>query len=154
LPEYPGVSRYLNRKGLARGIVGQSAVTLTEEDSGSLILFTGTTGYTVTLPPAMKGLHFDIVFNDTIGSGTARLACASGDFFRGTLQQGTDTTYLPALRTANGTTHLAFEGNGSTTSGFAGDAFSILAISDTIWQVIARGPLMASGTEATFWKTS
>ena len=154
MPEYPGVSRYLNRKGLARGVVGQSAVTLTEDDSGSLILFTGTTGYTVTLPPAIKGLHFEVVFNDTIASGVGRLACATGDFFRGTLLQGTDTTYLPAPRTANGSTHLAFEGNGTSTSGWAGDGFAILAISDTIWQVIPRVILTGSGTEATFWKTS
>ena len=79
---------------------------------------------------------------------------ATGDFFRGTLLQGTDTTYLPAARVANGTSHLAWEGNGTSTSGVAGDAFRIVAVSDTIWQVVSMGILSASGSEATFWKTS
>ncbi len=89
----------------------------------------------------------------TVSSGVARLACASGDFFRGTLFQGTDTTYLPAARTANGSTHLAWEGNGTSTSGIAGDWFDIVVVDDTIWQVTG-GLCAASGSEATFWKTT
>lgn len=139
--------------GGVRRIIGTSAATLTAADSGSVIMFNNSTGYTVTLPPAAAGLNFRVIVNTTVSSGVARLACASGDFFRGTLYQGTDTTYLPAARVANGTTHLAWEGNGSTTSGIAGDWFDIVAVSDTIWQVTG-GLCSGSGTEATFWKTS
>lgn len=142
------------QSGSVQPIVGTAAATLTAADSGSLILFSNATGYTVTLPAAAAGLWFDVAVLTTVTSGNARLACATGDFFRGTLLQGTDTTYLPAARVANGTTHLAWEGNGSTTSGIAGDAFHIVAVSDTIWQVTSLGILSASGTEATFWKTS
>jgi hypothetical protein len=134
-------------------LVGTSAATLTAADSGSVIMFNNATGYAVTLPAAQAGLNFRVTVNTTVSSGNARLACASGDFFRGTLFQGTDTTYLPAARVANGTTHLAWEGNGSTTSGIAGDWFDIVAVDDTIWQVTG-GLCAASGAEATFWKTS
>jgi len=136
-----------------RAVVGTSAAPLTAADSGSVIMFNNSTGYTVTLPAAAAGLNFRVIVNTTVSSGVARLACASGDFFRGTLYQGTDTTYLPAARVANGTTHLAWEGNGSTTSGIAGDWFDIVAVDDTIWQVVG-GLCSGSGTEATFWKTS
>lgn len=134
-------------------IVGTAAATLTAADSGSVILFSNATGYAVTLPAAQAGLNFRVCVQTTISSGVARLACASGDFFRGTLFQGTDTTYLPAARVANGTTHLAWEGNGTSTSGIAGDWFDIVAVDDTIWQVTG-GLCAASGSEATFWKTS
>ena len=136
-----------------RGVVGTSAATLTAADAGSVIMFNNATGYAVTLPPAAEGLTFRVFVNVTVTSGVARLACATGDFFSGTLFQGTDTTYLPAARVANGTTHLAWEGNGSTTSGIAGDWFDIVATSSTVWQVIG-GLCSATGTEATFWKTS
>jgi hypothetical protein len=136
-----------------RGVVGTSAATLTAADSGSVIMFNNATGYAVTLPPAAVGLTFRVFVNVTVTSGVARLACATGDFFSGTLFQGTDTTYLPAARVANGTTHLAWEGDGSTTSGIAGDWFDIVATSSTVWQVIG-GLCSATGTEATFWKTS
>ena len=136
-----------------RAVVGTSAATLTAADSGSVIMFNNATGYTVTLPAAAAGLNFRVMVNTTVSSGNARLACATGDFFQGTLMQGTDTTYLPAARVANGSTHLAWEGNGSSTSGIAGDWFDIVAISDTIWQVIG-GLCSGSGSEATFWKTS
>ena len=134
-------------------IVGTAAATLTAADSGGIILFNNATGYTVTLPAAQAGLNFRVTVNTTVSSGVARLACASGDFFRGTLMQGTDTTYLPAARVANGTTHLAWEGNGSSTSGIAGDWFDIVAVDDTIWQVTG-GLCSGSGSEATFWKTT
>lgn len=136
------------------GFVGTAAATLTEADNGKTILFSNATGYTVTLPAARAGLKFRVMVLTTVSSGVARLACATGDFFRGTLLQGTDTTYLPAARTANGTTHLAWEGNGTSTSGIAGDWFDIEAVDDTIWQVTAGGILSASGSEATFWKTT
>lgn len=134
-------------------IVGTAAATLTAADSGGVILFSNATGYTVTLPAAQAGLNFRVNVLTTVSSGVARLACASGDFFRGTLFQGTDTTYLPAARTANGSTHLAWEGNGTSTSGIAGDWFDIVAVDDTIWQVTG-GLCAASGSEATFWKTT
>lgn len=134
-------------------IVGTAAATLTAADSGGVILFNNATGYAVTLPAAQAGLNFRVSVNTTVSSGVARLACATGDFFRGTLMQGTDTTYLPAARVANGTTHLAWEGNGSSTSGIAGDWFDIVAVDDTIWQVTG-GLCAGSGSEATFWKTS
>lgn len=134
-------------------IVGTAAATLTAADSGGVILFNNATGYAVTLPAAQAGLNFRVSVNTTVSSGVARLACATGDFFRGTLMQGTDTTYLPAARVANGTTHLAWEGNGSSTSGIAGDWFDIVAVDGTIWQVTG-GLCAGSGSEATFWKTS
>lgn len=129
--------------------------TLTPKDSGAVCLFDVTTVLTYTLPPAEAGLRFRFVCQSTAAgsSDIFRVVCATGDFFRGTIWQGSDGTYIPVARAANGSTHLAWQGNGSTTGGIAGDWFEVQAISDTVWQVTA-GYNAATGTEATPWQTS
>ena len=134
-----------------RKVVAEAA-TLTAFDNGALISFNAAAGYTVTLPAAQKGLWFDISVDTTVTSSVARLACATGDFFIGTILQGTDSTFTQAAQTANGSTHLAWEGNGSTTGGIIGDNMQVIAISDTQWRI--RGYNTATGTEATPFKTS
>ena len=130
-----------------------AATTLTAEDHDTVCEFNTAAGYTYTLPAVKRGLKFRFVVRVTITSSNARVACATGDFFLGELAQATDGTYVTATQAANGTTHLAWEGNGSTTSGIKGDWFDIVGLNDTQWLVTA-GYTTATGTEATFWKTS
>lgn len=128
------------------------ARTLTAEDNGASLIYNTAAGYTITLPAAQPGLFFRVAVTTTITSSAARLACATGDFFIGTILQSIDTTFAPTARTADGSTHLAWEGNGTTTGGIIGDVMEIHAISDTQWLI--TGFNTATGTEATPFKTS
>lgn len=132
--------------------VKNGAATLSANESGALCLFSTAAGYTYTLPDAQPGLWFDFLWTITITSSVARIACATGDFLVGTLLQGTDGTFTFGFQDANGSTHLALEGNGSTTGGLKGDKVRVTAISATQWAV--EGVTNATGSEATPFKTS
>lgn len=128
------------------------ARTLTADDNGATIIYNTAAGYAVTLPAAQPGLFFRVAVTTTATSLVHRLACATGDFLLGTILQSIDTTFAPTARTANGTTHLAWEGDGSTTGGIIGDVMEVHAISDTQWLI--TGVNTATGSEATPFKTS
>ena len=132
--------------------VKQAAATLLASESGALCLFNLAAGFTYTLPAAAEGLWFEFWVTTTVTSVLDRVACATGDFFLGSFIQSTDGTYTTAAHAANGTTHLAWEGDGSTTGGLAGDWLRVHAISGSQWAVIGFG--RATGSEATPWKTS
>lgn len=132
--------------------VYSAATTLTEADSGALLRFNTAAGYTYTLPSAVAGMEFEVVVDTTITSVGARVECASGDFMIGTILQGQPTTFTQTARTANGSTHLAWAGNGTTTGGIIGDHMWFTAISDTQWEV--RGLNTATGSTATPFATS
>jgi len=132
--------------------VKTTAATLTANESGAICYFTTAAGQLYTLPPAAPGLHFEFYVQTTATSLVHRIACASGDFLKGTVLQGTDSTFTQAAQTANGSTHLAWEGNGSTTGGILGDSIRVHAQDDTIWQI--SGVNTATGTEASPFKTT
>lgn len=132
--------------------VYSAATTLTEADSGALLRFITAAGYTFTLPSAVEGMEFEVVTDTTITSVGARVECASGDFMIGTILQGQPTTFTQTARTANGTSHLAISGNGTTTGGIIGDHYWLTAISDTQWEI--RGLMTATGSTATPFATS
>ena len=127
---------------------------LTAADSGAHCVFSVSTVTTYTLPAAAQGLHFKFSVRTT-AAGTAdifRIVCTTGDFFVGSFIQSTDGTYTSAAHAANGSTHLAWEGNGSTTGGLAGDWLEVTASDSTLWEVFGMG--RATGSEASPWKTS
>lgn len=130
-----------------------AAATLTEAQSGALLVFDAAAGYTITLPTnAPIGTWFDVTVDTTVTSVVARLACPTGEFFKGTILQGQPTTFTQTARTANGTTHLAWEGNGTTTGGILGDNMQVVKDSLTTWRI--RGLNTATGSTATPFKTS
>lgn len=131
---------------------GGGAATLTPAQSGGVFRFNNATGFLYTLPAAVAGLRYTFVVQTTCTSGVHRVACASGDFLLGTIMQGADGTFVIGLQDADGTTHLAWEGNGSTTGGIKGDWFEVVAISASQWLV--WGFNTATGSEATPFKTS
>lgn len=132
--------------------VKTGAATLTADDSGAVCLFNAAAGFTYTLPPVQVGLQFEFWVSTTVTSIVARIACATGDFMLGTILQSTDGTFVTAPHDANGTSHLAWEGNGSTTGGIKGDWVKLVGLSDTQWAV--TGYNQATGTEATPFKTT
>ncbi len=142
----------------AAGVVGDTrrvitaAKTLTAEDSGAICLFNSASGMTYTLPSAQPGLFFDFQVTVTVTSNNDRVICAVGDFFLGTVLQASDGTVTLVGRTADGSTHLAFDLNGTTKGGIMGDTIRVAAISDTQWAI--SGFVTATGTEATMFATS
>jgi hypothetical protein len=129
-----------------------TATVLTAADSGALCIFSTAAGQIYTLPPAAAGLWFDFNVAVTATSLVHRVVCTTGDFLLGTFTQSTDGTYTSALRAADGATHLAWEGNGSTKGGIVGDWLRVTAISATQWNVYGMGS--ATGAEATPFVTS
>jgi hypothetical protein len=130
----------------------QTATTLTTAHNGSLCLFDTAAGQLYTLPAAAEGLYFDFMVLVTATSLVHRVACASGDFLLGSFIQSTDGTYTSAAHAADGATHLAWEGNGTTKGGLIGDWLRVHAISATQWAVWGMG--RATGAEATPFVTT
>lgn len=135
-----------------RNVYSGLARTLTAEDNGALCLFSTAAGYTYTLPAAQPGLFFEFQVTTTITSVAAKTICAAGDFLLGHYVQSTDGTFTNAYRAANGSTILAISMNGTTTGGYIGDYYRVVAISDTQWAIWGIG--QATGTEATPFATS
>jgi hypothetical protein len=129
-----------------------AARTLTAADNNAFCIFNSAAGDIYTLPAAAAGLSFEFVVVVTITSNAAKVICTSGDFLLGSYMQSTDGTYVTAAHAANGTTHVAWSGNGSTTGGLAGDWLRVTAISASQWVVSGLG--RATGTEATPFATS
>jgi hypothetical protein len=129
--------------------------TLTATQSGSLVQFNTAAGQLYTLPTVattVAGMTFEFIVDVTATSSVHRIACSTGAFLIGSVIQWSDSPSLPVVRTANGTTHLAWEGNGSTSAGLIGDHMWVTAISTTQWEI--RGTNFANGTEITPFKTS
>lgn len=133
--------------------VFHAATTLTAADSGALCVWDTAAGFLYTLPAAAEGLWFDFVVAVTITSSAAKVICAAGDFILGSFLQIPDTAAQAVYHAANGTTHVAWSGNGTTTGGYSGDSFRLTAISGTQW-VIHNGIGLATGSEATPFATS
>jgi hypothetical protein len=137
-----------------RNYFSGAAKVLTAADSGSVCSFSTAAGYTYTLPTPAVGLFFEFHVDITITSVAAKIVTATpaSQFLRGWFVQSTDGTFVTATHSANGTTHVAWSGNGSTTSGILGDRIFCLCVSSTIWQVWGNGS--ATGAEATPFATS
>ena len=130
-----------------RKVFSGLAKVLTADDNGALCLWTTAAGYLYTLPAAQLGLWFDFLVHTTITSVGAKVICATGDFLVGSFIQSPDSTTLLAAHAADGSTHVSWNGNGTTTGGYAGDFFRVTAISSTQWVIQGLG--LATGTEAT-----
>lgn len=154
-----GVLRIHNGVGYVLGsgvrVVKTGAATLTAADTGALLVFNAAAGFTYTLPTVattVAGMWFDVEVQTTVTSVVARLACATGAFLKGTILQGQPTTFTQTARTADGSTHLAWEGNGTTTGGIIGDVMRVTALSTTQWSI--SGTNSATGSTATPFKTT
>lgn len=139
-------------RSLTTPVFSGAAKTLTAEDSGALCLFSTAAGYTYTLPAAAVGLYFDFLITTTITSSAAKVICTAGDFILGSFLQSPDGTDPVAAFAADGAADLAISMNGTTTGGYAGDWFTLTAISSTQWAITGFG--LATGSEATPVATS
>lgn len=136
----------------SKRVVKTAAATLLASESGAMCYFATAAGYTYTLPPAERGLWFEFEVLVTITSVAAKTICSTGDFLLGNFIQSTDGTYTTASHAANGTDIVAISMNGTTTGGYVGDTWRVIAISDSQWAIDGEG--RATGSEATPFATS
>lgn len=130
-----------------------AAATLTAADNGAACYFNSAAGDIYTLPAPEAGLWFEFTVLVTITSNAAKIITNAGTvFLLGSFLQIPDTAAQITTQDANGTTHVAWSGNGSTTGGLKGDRVIVNAISTTQWAVWGIG--RATGSEATPFATS
>jgi hypothetical protein len=128
---------------------------LTADQSGALCIFANAEGGEYELPAAEAGLWFEFMATVSVTSTEVyTVKCATGDFLAGVVVGGNLTIGASGDPfTANGSTHLGFTQNGSTTGGLIGDNIVLTAISDTLW-VLTQAVSVGSGTNLTPFITS
>lgn len=141
----------------ANVISGSGATrTLSELDSGSLVLLDKADGIVVTLPAsASVGTYFDFAVSVTCTSNEYKVITAAGtELMVGRfLNCDTDTTDTVAIwKGLVGSSYIAVKLNGSTTGGIKGDSFRATKLNATTWLV--EGALNSTGTVATPYSAS
>lgn len=128
--------------------------TLTAAESGSVVLFDTAAGQTFTLPPAKAGLKYRFVTKTSQTGGAYAVLCSTasaGDFMIGCIIGGIENAATGEAFFANGTTHLGFSSNATTTGGLVGGIIDVEAITDVLWRV--SGVVSCTATPATPFTT-
>lgn len=138
---------------------GGTTRTLTAANSGSVNLFDSAAGITYTLPAPVVGLYYDF-YTSVLQTSSAHVVVtdAGTTFLSGSIAMfsGEDvtpsSTLGPKMYAANGSTHIKYTSNGTTTGGGIGTAMRFTCIAATIWFVtgIVKSP---SGSLATPFST-
>lgn len=124
--------------------------TLSVDESGDVILLDRAAGIVITLPTAVPGTYFDFKVTTSVTSNSYKIITgAATEFLIGTYVQ--QATAL-ATFTGNGSTHIAFTMNGTTTGGLIGTTLRFTCLSLTRWAV--EGVNQGSGTGVTAFATS
>ena len=130
------------------GPASGTAVVLTAAQTGSICLFdSATAALLYTLPAPVIGLAFTFIWTVSVTSGTSKIITdAAGTFLMGPaylgVAAGTGTTFY-----GNGTSHISFNANGTTTGGLLGGIAYFYCVNGTQWEVDAS--VEGSGTIAT-----
>lgn len=146
-----------DRKSVAAS--GGTTRILTAANSGSLNLFDSAAGITYTLPAPAVGLQYNFV-TSTLQTSSAHVVVtdAGSTLLIGSvvMLSGEDVTPSatlgPKMFAANGSTHIKYTSNGTTTGGGIGTWLQFTCISATRWHVIGvvKSP---SGSIATPFST-
>ena len=117
-----------------------AAATLTEDMSGSIVVWDAAQGTELTLPDAKVGMHFQILFKtDSKNDATAKINAASGDCFFGQILVMSTTDDQDAVQnvphggTVADSNILTFDSNSNTSGGLSGDMLEIIAVDDVYW---------------------
>lgn len=125
-----------------------SATTLTANQSGALVLMDAAAGFTITLPAPVQGMYFEFLQSIDQASGTQKVITdASTTYLLGYLSLVSQSAATAEAFTFNGTSHIAYTSNATTTGGYAGSRFRVTAVSSSIWLI--EGVVVGSGTLAT-----
>ncbi len=147
------VDKIRARKNVISG--SGATASLSEADSGSLVLFDRAAGIVFTLPAACKvGTFFDFIVATSVTSNAAKVITGAGtELLTGSyVNVDTDTSNAVAAFTGNNSTHVAVSMNGTTTGGLVGTRLTFTKITATQWEV--EGQVHGSGTVATAFATS
>lgn len=130
--------------------------TLSEDESGSVVLFDKADGIVVTLPAAAPvGTTFDFAVSVTLTSNVYKFITGVGtELIVGQiLGCDTDTSNTtivwPGLV---GSSYIAVSMNKTTTGGIKGDSFSVTKLNATTW--LCNGHVNNNGTVATPFSAS
>ena len=147
--------RGVHREVLTPTTVDLIPYVLTEDQSGTFVIFGNAEGGEYELPAAEAGLWFEFFATVSVTSTELyTVKCATGDFIAGVIVGGNlsiNSSGDPF--TADGSTHLGITQSGSTTGGLIGDNFVLTAINATQW-VLTQSVSVGSGTNATPFITS
>lgn len=131
-----------------------SAYLLSPNESGKTFLFDAVAGQSFTLPTAVAGLKYRFVTTVDLTSNAFAVLCSTavaGDFMVGSVHGAIEGAATDEMHFANGTTHLGFSANKTTTGGLIGSTLKVEAISDTLWLV--SGVQSCTATPATPFTT-
>lgn len=125
--------------------VEDATVTLSKNQSGSLVVLNRAAGIVVTLPDAGRGLNYDFVMNvDASGAHEIR-TYAIGDSMQGCIALASDTVSMNGFSAA--VTDTAMSMNGTTTGGKLGSRVRVACDENGVWHV--DGLIIGSGTGVT-----
>ena len=155
-------SDYLNDNSSASNLDAKivsvaSAYTLSADQSGSIIDIDASTGFTLTLPAAKRGLHYKCIFKVGGTDGNMKFTVTSGDCFFGKVNvddvntDGEESaqqviTRATAVAAEGSYDYMLFDGDATATGCSAGDVVDIVCFDDNAWCVDAR--LGTTGTAA------
>ena len=141
-----------------RNIIGSLGATrtLSEDESGSVVLFDKADGIVVTLPvDAPIGTTFDFACSVTLTSNAYKfITGAAAELLVGQIlgcdtDTGNATIVWPGLV---GSSYIAVGMNKTTTGGIKGDSFTVTKLNSTTW--LCNGHTNNNGTVATPFSAS
>jgi hypothetical protein len=143
--------------GLKRNVVSGSGatVTLTKDQSGSVVLFDRAAGIVFTLPANTPGIYFDFFVTTTITSNAAKVITAAGtELLVGSITNvATDNSNAVTIQPSLvATGNVAVSMDGSTKGGIKGDWVRFTCLNTTTWGV--QGMTSGTGTIASPFATS
>ena len=157
-PTMKGTPPYFNagiRVRTAPVASASASVTLKNSQSGQTFLFDRASGVTYTLPTPKVGIYYNFYTSVLQTSGAYVVVTNAGTVFvTGAIVMfsGEDVTPSnllgPKMFAGNGTNHIKYTSNATTTGGGIGTSFRVTCISTTLWYFtgIVKSP---SGTIAT-----
>jgi len=137
-----------------------SSVTLTTQQSGSVILMDRAAGITFTLPIATSstvGMYYDFVVTTTVTSNGYKVITGAATEFLigGYTSVDTDSSNAVAVFIGNGSSHISVNMTSASTNatgGILGTKLRFTCLSTTRWMV--EGIVQGAGTVATAFATT
>lgn len=143
-----------------KNIISGSGATasLSEFDSGSLVLLDRAAGIVFTLPAACAiGTTFNFVATVSVTTNAYKIITGAGTelLIGGYTSLDTDSTNAMAAFTGNGTNHIALNMTAAASNalgGIQGTAVTFTKLTSTLWEV--TGVVECGGTPATAFSAS
>lgn len=121
---------------------GGTTRTLTAANSGSVNLFDSAAGITYTLPTPVVGLNFRFIWTVTqTSSAHVVVTDSASTFLLGGIDMFSATDVTPSATLgpkffqANGTTHVKYTSNGTSTGTAIGSVLQLVCVTATQWYV-------------------